>query len=133
MIRFGSIAYQNTSKDFVFILVITNMFIVTSSCDIKKTNSSKDMSQSIKIENQMGVVGFWETVNSYTITVHELKTYDSQILFVVENMPDSLKKPGIKVLFSGNYKKNPKLPLPFLGGQEIFQLDIIEIQRNDKK
>ncbi len=136
--------YKMNIKDFfsknLFILLFAGAaFQINSllvSCNVHKIEvkkSSRNFNTMEKIKNTSGIVGFWEEVNSFTITVSQVGTYDSQILFVVDNMPVDFKISGLKVQFSGSFENNPELPPPSLGGQVIYQLylDKIKLTEND--
>lgn len=96
-------------------------------CATKTQNTYNPKKIEIMQENlvttQTGIIDFWEDLGKYTISYSIPNTIDSQYTCVVpqaEMIPESLRKAGSKVVFSGTISKDPSLPPPRMGGQEIF-------------
>ncbi len=81
------------------------------------------------IENREGTVDYWSDSDQYVINFTEPGTIDSMITAFVDDLPESLKEPGLKVVVSGTLTQSEDLPAPRMGGQVIYALRISEIKR----
>ena len=84
------------------------------------------------ITKQTGIVDFWQDLGKYTISLSVEGTIDSRLTCIVSQsdmLPQEFRKPGSKVVFSGTLTKDPGLPAPRMGGEEIFLL----VKLNDIK
>lgn len=81
------------------------------------------------ILNQEGIIGYWESLNKYTINFSKAGTYDSQITGIIEGiLADNYKKQGMAVVFSGKMYQNAETPKPIMGGQQVFWLKLDSIK-----
>ena len=76
---------------------ITQFEIINESCNLK--NPIKFINES------MGSIQYSDRAKAYCIFTSIEGTYDSVNVGVICNLPESYKKDGIKVLYSGNYFK----------------------------
>ena len=84
----------------------------------------------LTVEDIEGTVAFWEfdDVNKYYIDVAVPGTIDSSVAGLVDEMPEEFQVEGMRVLFSGTYSQSPDNPAPFLGGQQVYSLELSSIQ-----
>ena len=106
--------------------VLIFLLVIASGCASKtaNTNKTKDM-QEKKVTNQIGIVDFWEDLGKYTISYSLENTIDGSHTCVVSKtnmIPEALQKPEKKIVFNGTIAKDPSLPVPRMGGEEIFLL-----------
>lgn len=91
--------------------------------------------EEIKVTDQIGIVDYWKEIDRYTISYSIPNTIDGRITAIVETsviIPESLKKSGEKILFSGIIIKKNNEPLPRMGGEEIFTLIELSDVKNIK-
>ena len=77
------------------------------------------------LNDQEGIIDFWEQEERYTISYSIPNTIDSQVTCVVRHasmIPEELRVPGAKIIFSGVVTTKGDLPKPVLGGQKIVML-----------
>ena len=80
------------------------------------------------VKNQKGLVGYDPLEEKYVINASIPGTYDSQDTGFVCNMPESLRKEGLVVTFSGKYYSYKEDRKPMLGGQEYYFLDVTKFR-----
>lgn len=80
-----------------------------------------------KAKKRIGTVVSNPADSTYIISYHEPGTYDSVDFGYVCNLPDNMKEVGLKVEFSGEYRKHP-LPGAF-GGSTNYYLKLTDISR----
>jgi hypothetical protein len=114
------------------ILIIPLFFVFTLSCN--KDDALKPITGDCgsgdvlkKAKNRVGTVLANPADSTYIISYHEPGTYDSVDFGYVCNLPDNMKEAGLKVEFSGEYRKHP-LPGAF-GGSTNYYLKLTEISR----
>ncbi|SHI97846.1 hypothetical protein [Pseudozobellia thermophila] len=77
------------------------------------------------VENQPGIINFREDIQKFSISFHQKNTIDSQFTCIVPDsgmIPQNLQKPGTKVVFTGVLVKDPTLPPPRMGGEQVYLL-----------
>ncbi len=75
-----------------------------------------------------GIIGFDETNESFFISFHVEETIDEIITAYPCELSEKFRTVNLKVQVSGNLFKSENLPTPVVGGQEIFNIDIKEIE-----
>lgn len=113
-------------------LTVLLFFVFTLSCN--KDDALKPITGDCgsgdvlkKAKNRVGTVLSNPADSTYIISYHEPGTYDSVDFGYVCNLPDNMKEAGIKVQFSGEYRKHP-LPGSF-GGSTNYYLKLTDISR----
>ncbi len=85
----------------------------------------------IKLTDQEGIIGFWESIGKYTVNIHLPETIDSMLTCILPDermLPAKLRKPGTKILLTAVVtESDPELPRPVLGGQKI--VEVLEIEK----
>ena len=81
------------------------------------------------IVNQEGIIGYWESLNKYTINFSKAGTYDGQVTGIIQtDLSDIYKKQGMAVVFNGKIYQNSETPKPMMGGQQVFWLKLDSIK-----
>ena len=107
-------------------LIYALIIVILTSCGTPGiiNKKHKDMDD-ITVTDQIAIVDYWKEIDKYTISYSIPNTIDSRITAIVEtsiNLPESLKKSGEKIIFSGKITKKTNQPLPRMGGEEIFTI-----------
>ncbi|WP_209403218.1 hypothetical protein [Pseudozobellia sp. WGM2] len=111
------------------------LIAIGSSCTSHKkvSESANDIDinmimQQTRIENQIGVLDFIKDIGKFAISFHQENTIDSQYTCIVPeaSMIPAELKPGAKVIFTGLLSKDPSLPPPRIGGEQVFLLARLE-------
>ncbi len=103
------------------------------SCEKEKlSNENNPCSDSYQIADSLnkmpGIIGFDETNESFFISFHVEETIDEIITAYPCELSEKFRTVNLKVQVSGNLFKSENLPTPVVGGQEIFNIDIKEIE-----
>lgn len=121
-------------KVFIPVLVIAALLV---GCASGVTQTQKDMNTHNKmnymdkkrVEQQKGIVGYWDDLEKYTISFHEENTIDGQFTCIVPDpsmVPEQLRKNGTHIIFSGTITKDAQLPSARMGGEQVFLLAELE-------
>jgi len=116
--------------------IYTIILLLLINCGTPENVKKKQRSmEEIKVTDQIGIVDYWKEIDRYTISYSIPNTIDGRITAIVETsviIPESLKKSGEKILFSGIIIKKNNEPLPRMGGEEIFTLIELSDVKNIK-
>ena len=75
-----------------------------------------------KISRETGIVRYDAGERKYAVVVTVPNTYDSQNVGFVCNLPASLQKEGVSIMFDGEYRPHGKKPM--LGGLKYYYLKL---------
>jgi hypothetical protein len=113
----------------LFTTLVTVLTLLMAACDNNEPESSLsgcDRGKVVKkAKNRAGQVSFIPSENSYLIQYAEPGTYDSVDMGYTCNLPEEFKQAGLKVIFSGDYRKYP-VASP-LGGYTNYYLELTDI------
>lgn len=98
---------------------ISDFDVIKESCNLKNPIKS--------IYESMGSVKYSDRAKAYCIFTSIEGTYDSVNVGVVCNLPESYKKDGIKVLYSGNYFKYD-VNFTLIPGETFYSLELEKIK-----
>lgn len=111
------------------------LYCIFSSCTLFQERKHKTMDsfpnengKANALTDQIGIIGYWEEVKSFTINVAQPETIDAYLTLIVDQLAPDLQKQGLKVQFSGTYFSSPDLPAPRLGGQRVYGLKLSAIK-----
>ena len=82
-----------------------------------------------KVEQQKGIVGYWDDLGKYTISFYQENTIDGQFTCIVPEskmVPEQLRTTGTQVIFSGTITQDAQLPPARIGGEQVFLLAVLE-------
>lgn len=102
------------------------LLLIITSCGTPEKIKKKSIGmEEIKVTDQIGIVDYWKEIDKYTISYVIPKTIDGRITGIIEtpaSIPEPLKKPGVKIMFSGILLKKNNQPPPRMGGEEIYTI-----------
>lgn len=112
--------------------------LMAFSCEKEKlTNENNPCSDSYEIADSLnkmqGIIGFDEINKSYFISFYVEGTIDEIITAYPCVLSEKFRTVNMKVRVSGNLFKSENLPTPVVGGQEVFNIDIKEIELIQEK
>ncbi|WP_221392475.1 hypothetical protein [Dyadobacter sp. NIV53] len=93
---------------------------------IQPCNLNEEFVKNVSGEN--GVIWYHPELKKYCIYTAVSGTYDSQIVRVVCNMPEELKKDSTVVNFSGKYFKYPEKVANSFAGQMYYNFELSEFK-----
>jgi hypothetical protein len=111
---------------------LTILFItclITTTCDKEHITSTCSDSY-VKIQsmtNKSGLIGFDSAKNKYFITKSIDGTYDSFYTLYPCELSEEYQQVTLKIIFSGDLYTGEDLPEPQFPGQEIYHIDIREM------
>jgi cytochrome c-type biogenesis protein CcmE len=76
-------------------------------------------------KNKVGLVSYIQAENQYLVNFHEPGTYDSVDVGYTCNLPEKFRQEGLRVVFSGVYRKHPVPSI--LGGYTNYYLELTKI------
>lgn len=121
-------------KIFIPLLITT---ILLFGCGSAATQSQKDINthnkmnymDKQKVEQQKGIIGYWDDLDKYTISFYKKNTIDGQFTCIVSELdmiPVQLRKVGTQIIFNGTITKDAQLPPARMGGEQVFLLAELE-------
>jgi len=123
---------KEDNSNWIYTIILLLLINCGTPENVKKKQKSME---EIKVTDQIGIVDYWKEIDRYTISYSIPNTIDGRITAIVETsviIPESLKKSGEKILFSGIIIKKNNEPLPRMGGEEIFTLIELSDVKNIK-
>ena len=75
-----------------------------------------------KVSGETGIIKYDADERKYAVAVTVPNTYDSQNVGFVCNLPASLQKEGVSIIFNGEYRPHGKKPM--LGGLKYYYLKL---------
>jgi hypothetical protein len=127
------IKVDNNNDSWNYVLVLLILTSCGGSSVVNKNH--KDMDE-IKVTDQIAIVDYWKEIDRYTFSFSIPNTIDQKITAIVETsmvIPESLKKPGEKIIFSGKISQKSKQPPPRMGGEKIYTLIELSNLKNFKQ
>lgn len=126
-------------KLFVSTIATCSIILLSlESCESESTEPKISLPPDVlTVSDIEGTVGFWDNdqnngeVNKYFIGVFVPGSIDATIVGIVEDLPNEFRTDGLKVIFSGKYYESANNPVPYLGGQMIYSLELTSIETLD--
>lgn len=108
------------------------MLLLTIEAGCEKENSQNNpCSEPYKVieslSSHSGIIGFDSRIGKYFIQIHVEGTIDETIIAYPCKLAEEFKKINLKVIVTGDLFEGKDLPVPDLGGQKIFYINIKNI------
>jgi hypothetical protein len=110
----------------------------TAGCDYPEPSDSMTEDAStitdgpaVELVEEEGIVTRLPGSDQYAINFSVEGTIDTVYTGLIDDIDETLRRPGLKVRVTGRLLKTPGLPQPQLGGQEMFRLEASEIVTAD--
>lgn len=84
------------------------------------------------VSNKKGTIWYDTQAQSYAVYTGVEGSFDSQIIGLICNLPDTSKVEGLKITFSGNYYNCEEFT-PLIPGQEYFYLELTKISSDSEE